>query len=124
MTDTRTEATLTWVCVCCLCMEANGDACDCTDEVHPDAKFYSSGEPPHPSGLLGAYPPDAELTIGMLLDEHDEGCPNRIAGRWDEAECTCEHVDFSRRPCAGCGSSLGGDRHAITMWTRPNEEER
>lgn len=65
---------------------------------------------------------DDELSAGMLWDEH-ECLPDT---EWDDVpgdhECECERIDFvhgDRNPCDGCGSTLGGDREALTLWHDP-----
>lgn len=87
-----------WVCVDCMLTHANGE---CGED--PDR------EP------LSAIPGGHAVTMGMLLEEHHSECPNRIAGlrEWD---CDCEHRAFSASSCEGCGSDLGGERHALTLW--------
>jgi len=61
-----------------------------------------------------------EVTMGMLAAEHADDCPVRITGEWpDNYECECERRDFSWRRCDGCGSTLGGERHAFTVWAEP-----
>lgn len=39
----------------------------------------------------------------------DEAC--------DRGECECDVMSFSWSDCEGCGSWLGGERHAFTYWT-------
>lgn len=105
------EATLTWVCVCCLMRLANDDVTGCENSCAPD----------HAPSLLTSYPGDADLTIGMLIEEHPPECENRQAaeaGIANEVECECETITFSKSWCDGCGSPLAGERHAVTMWTR------
>jgi hypothetical protein len=107
MVTARTVATLTWVCTCCLLKLANDDTSGCE---------YSCTSDDHPSRWLEEYPDDADLTIGMLIAEHDETCPARTD---PGLECFgCEEREFSRIPCAGCGTYLAGARHAVTMWTK------
>lgn len=63
---------------------------------------------------LSRIPVGAEVTAGLMADEHDGDCPN--FGEWIGAECDCEHRDFTWSDCDGCGSSLGGSRDALTVW--------
>jgi hypothetical protein len=108
MVTTRTVATLTWVCTCCLLKLANDDTSGC--------EYSCTSDDCHPSRWLEQYPDDADLTIGMLIAEHDETCPARTD---PGLECFgCEEREFSRIPCAGCGTYLAGARHAVTMWTK------
>ena len=84
-----------WVCQCCLMAQA-ADGCD---ECDHDREPLSLITPPH------------TVTLGMLLEEHNEGCP-----RDRDIDCDCEQITFSWSSCDGCGSPLGGDRHAMTLW--------
>lgn len=112
----HTTATLTWVCPCCIQRLANDDTSGCEYTCGPD----------HAPQLLTAYGDDADLTIGMLWSEHVEGCPNRLldnqspTNRDEQVECECETITFSKSWCDGCGSPLGGERRAVTMWTVPS----
>lgn len=84
-----------WVCVDCLMMAANDEA-----PVDPDPTQ------PEPWAIENA----TDVTMGLLLSEHySNDCD-------EEAECDCETRDFSWSPCDGCGSTLGGSRHAFTWW--------
>lgn len=111
-TTTRTDATLTWVCTCCLLKLANDDTSGCEDSC-------TIGTDDHPARWLEQYPGDTDLTIGMLRREHWRECPNRHPSAGGAYECNCETIDFTSTPCAGCGSHLAGSRHAVTMWTTP-----
>lgn len=100
---TNREPTVTqWVCPCCFILHCNGDRCECPSEDHPD-------------GLMGLFE-GLELTAGMLREEHADDCFNP----YDESEyeCDCETDSFSRSSCDGCGSHLGGERHAMTGWIK------
>jgi hypothetical protein len=78
-----------WVCVDCLMLHANGETAE-----NPDMP---------PLGLLEGQ----EVTLGILKEQH-RGCDD---------DCTdCETQEFSWCRCEGCGSSLGGSRHAMTVW--------
>lgn len=109
---TRTGYTI-WVCHDCTMMLANGERMEGADR--------------EPLGLLTA----ADVTLGMLADEHHDDCDlrNSYAARETENlfglperteihECNleCEVNGFSWQPCEGCGSTLGGDRDAVTVW--------
>lgn len=88
-----------WVCAECLMMHANGE---------------TGGDPDRePLGLLD----NCVTTLGLVYEEHE-------CGKEDdpdlEIECECDTQEFSSSRCEGCGSALGGSRHALTMWT---EEE-
>lgn len=127
MPGTRTEATLVWVCSCCISSLVNDDRSGCEEfcdtPPHRDSAFYvdhNPDAPKHHTLLLTLFPDDADLTAGMLWDEHDETCANRLAGEWVE-ECSCETITFSSSACAGCGG-LPGERHAVTIWTQPEEK--
>lgn len=106
MPGKRNVPTLLWVCVDCIVLEANG-------EMPTDP---TPGEPEPLSDI----PADCDLTVGMMASEHDEDCPVREQLESNSAvdtECECEHRSFSWSQCDGCGSSLGGERFALTMWT-------
>jgi hypothetical protein len=52
---------------------------------------------------------DFEVTMGMDREEHECG---------GAEECDCEVRSFSMSACEGCGSDLGGERYAMTIWER------
>ena len=59
---------------------------------------------------------DTEIpTMGLLWEEHDDGCANRAAGESLE-DCECDRRTFDKSPCGACGSHLAGSRHAYTVW--------
>ena len=86
---------LIWVCVDCMFVHANGET-----ESEPDRE---------PLNLLEGQ----EVTLGMLYSEHS--CGRETDPDMSE-ECECEQQDFSWSRCEGCGSTLGGSRHAMTVW--------
>lgn len=94
---------LLWVCTDCMFTHANGEASD-------DPSYTPDREP---LCLIG---PGETVTLGMTWEKHAEDCPNRAAHSFED-ECDCEHVTFSWSPCQGCGSTLGGDRFAMTLWS-------
>jgi hypothetical protein len=51
------------------------------------------------------------VTIGLTADEHDDGCTR-------DGDCSCERQSFSWQRCDLCDTTLGGERHAVTFWTR------
>jgi len=55
----------------------------------------------------------AEVTAGMVFDEHECGRENGE----EIDECDCERIEFSSSSCDGCGSHLAGSREALTVWT-------
>ena len=57
---------------------------------------------------------DALVTAGMLSRDHD--CENRWVGFRTMIGCGEELRDFDTRACDGCGSTLAGTRHALTVW--------
>jgi len=115
MQDTRATFTI-WVCTDCLMMEANGECGE-----NPDRE---------PLNLLEG----VEATLGLMADAHHEDCDyrNSMAARETEElfgvpdgeertdvyDCNldCENDEFSMSRCEGCGSPLGGSRHAMTVW--------
>lgn len=94
------EPTTYWVCLDCYFTHHGVRE----DETPPDC------EP------LSLIPEKAKVTAGLLLKEHAEDCPNRLAGCWDDVECDCERMTFTWSSCDGCGSHLGGSREALTVW--------
>lgn len=44
---------------------------------------------------------------------HEEGCTND-----GSEDCGCETREFSWSQCGTCGSTLGGSRHAVTLFPR------
>lgn len=91
---TARETYTIWVCVDCMQHAANGECGGCDDEQHDRP----------PLGLLDG----VECTLGLIADEHE--CDP------DGPLCECEDVEFSWHQCEGCGSTLGGSRHAMTVW--------
>lgn len=88
----------------------------CTDcyFCHHGTSEEERGEA-YPENVLSLIPEDAEVTAGMMWEEHAEDCPNRIAGE-NVDECECEQITFTWSSCEGCGSALGGSRDALTVW--------
>lgn len=114
----RTEPQGTiWVCLDCMMTDANGELPDDRDESQPE-----------PWALWADWPA-GELTMGTLDHEcrvTDHTCQDADGYESDDCECPageiadecdCEHDSFSWRHCEGCGSSLGGERHAYTYWS-------
>lgn len=83
------------VCLCCMLAHAADGCGECDHDREP----WSLITPPH------------TVTMGLLAEEHRDGCDREEAG-----ECDCEHEGFSWSSCEGCGSPLGGDRWAFTLW--------
>lgn len=96
--DTR-EAYTVWVCVDCY-LTHHGVR---EDNTPPDR------EP------LALIPAAADVFSGMAWDEHD--CVNAVdIDPWrGPVECECERQTFSRSVCGGCGSTLAGEREALTV---------
>lgn len=90
-----------WVCDCCLfAREGDGDGCD--------GNGGCAGEP---WKLIGDH---ESVTLGKTYEEHS--CGIESGERMSAAECDCECREFSWSSCDGCGSPLGGRRHAYTLW--------
>lgn len=103
MSDTYTV----WLCQCCMIAAVNGEPCQCCYGVEEH-----QGCDEHPAGLLGKLEGE-HITPGILFEQHDQACPVHQHG----GECYgCETRTFSWSPCDGCGSTLGGERHAFTGW--------
>lgn len=91
------------VCECCMFVHANGECCA---EDHDR----------EPLSLIGD---GASVTMGLSADEHNENCTPK--DREVEA-CECDQLGFSWSSCEGCGSSLGGDRYALTLWNESDSD--
>lgn len=96
------DATLLWVCTDCYL-------------THHGYDEHELGTTPdrEPLSLI---PDDAEVTAGMLAEEHECAKREDYEAHRDE-ECECEQLTFTWSACDGCGSTLGGSRDALTMWT-------
>lgn len=102
MTDTFPA----WVCICCFSMLVNGEPCDCGEQGY-DADGIGKS---HPFSLMELLKDD-EPTPGLMRYDHCTGCP-------EGGDCGCDAWDFSWQACQGCGSHLGGERHAVTGWIK------
>lgn len=84
------------ICVDCLYVLANGvDSDEQAIAAENMAKLWKN----------------TNITLGALTDE----CGHNDATS-EEHAYNCEQLGFSWSPCDGCGSTLGGDRHAATAW--------
>lgn len=101
------ETCTIWVCVCCMLVHANGECCD---QEHGDVDY------PEP---LSAIAPEDNITAGMFEHEHAADCLFNQQNP-EYQECDCETTNFSWSFCEGCGSTLGGSRHAMTLWIGEN----
>jgi hypothetical protein len=84
------------VCVDCMVLHANGEYDHDRDPSEPE-----------PLSLIG---PGYSVTMGV--SEHSEHCTEVDR----EEGCDCDQLGFSWSRCEGCGSTLGGDRFALTLW--------
>lgn len=101
MMTTKQEHCTGWICTDCMILLANGDTpVDMSEEE--TATWLDSLS-------------DDEMTPGLVSEEHDEDCPNHH-DEWKGEECYCERQEFSWSACDSCGSKLGGERHAVTIW--------
>jgi hypothetical protein len=86
-----------WVCQCCMLVAANGECCD----EHVDGQ-----------GVLSRIAEGYRVTLGSSSEEHRDTCTSV-----DRREgCDCDYIDLSQSWCEGCGSTLHGERHALTVW--------
>jgi hypothetical protein len=101
---------LIWVCSDCMFHEANGECSSCAGQTHEQ----DSHDRP-PLGLLEGQ----DISLGMLFEKHAHGCAvhdhNDHVDDFAECDKDCENDDFSWSECEGCGSNLGGSRHAMTI---------
>jgi hypothetical protein len=87
-----------WVCAdCYLAHHGIDDETDATPDCEPLSRIGD----------------DVDVTAGMLSEEHADDCDPSAD---DYEECDCETQSFSWSQCEGCGSQLGGERHALTLW--------
>ena len=105
-----------WLCEHCYIHLVNGD-CTKPDTCHVGLHEWEvdATDENDPLHLFG----DMHVTPGMLSEEHHEWCPNHTGAY--EADCDCETHSFSWSACDGCGSNLGGVRHAVTGWIKEGE---
>lgn len=90
-----------WMCQDCMLHHCNGECGSChTDEGHDR----------EPLGLVD----DTEVAMGMLNSEHAKDCGRRTGSY--VSDCDCEIDPLSTSACQGCGSTLHGKRHAMTLW--------
>lgn len=105
----RVHSSGLWLCTCCMLAHA-ADGCGCL----PNGQTHDR-EP------LSAIPAHLDLAMGLSRDEHDDQCPNRDDEESERVACDCEIRDFTWSTCDGCGSHLGGERHAFTLFYRSTE---
>lgn len=88
-----------WVCVDCLHLAANGELPE--DATTPTGELTERGRElfESPANLPGSYPGADHSDCG-----HDGDHDTLIE---------CETHEFSWSPCDGCGTRLGGSRHAM-----------
>jgi hypothetical protein len=97
-----------WACVDCLFLLANGETPEGWTEEETQA-------------WLAKIERRADGGDWELGGEHDDDCPNvdHETGQWlGNADCWCEHQEFSWSSCDVCGSQLGGSRDAVTWYPR------
>lgn len=82
---------------------------DCMLEHHYPGEMEGTGEEwrNYPNAKLGS------ITAGILCDRRDD---DYHLYESDEHSEECETLTFSWFRCDGCGSTLGGSRHAFTVW--------
>ncbi len=95
-----------WICTHCFIHLVNGD---CTE---PDTCPWGSDDVPADAPVPMHLFEGMHITPGMLSEHHE--CAEQFSARAEE--CDCETREFSWRFCDGCGSNLGGERHAVTGW--------
>lgn len=95
------------ICGDCLHHLANGECGNCHEE--------------HDREPLCIIPETDNVTLGLLQEDHAEGCEFKAAGVYSAGhECDCENLGFSWQACDACGSTLGGDRFAAVGWAGEN----
>lgn len=97
MTRTTVPLYVVWVCVDCL-FAREGDAPESPDR--------------EPWNLLAG----EDVTHGLLLGESDCECDPETGDPCSEEHSECQRREFSWQACGACGSTLGGEREAYTVW--------
>ena len=98
----KTEPSPIQVCQDCLMVLANGENEYSTPE---DEVIHAEG--------IGKRLEGYEVTLGWT--DYPNGNPGCEHG--GTADCFCDLLGFSWQQCDGCGSKLGGDRYAATIWS-------
>lgn len=112
MTDMNKH--VVWVCHDCLHHHANGECSSCPGELCE----------PHdrePLSLIEREPEGSFYTLGLPYEEHS--CGQEITPGDPAENCECDTKEFSWEQCGGCGTQLGGSRHALVLWT-PQQERK
>lgn len=109
---TATESVSCWCCTDCVMLFANGET---PPELSEDETAAWLAE-------IDRRTDGYDVACG---GEHEVGCENV---EWDgdgsyvswigSSDCSCEDMEFSWRQCETCGSTLGGSRHAVTLFRR------
>jgi hypothetical protein len=100
MMTAKEEACSIRVCVDCLMQLTNGE-CEYGDDTGERERTHLAGM----AKQLG----DHNVTLGWRFSEYpDDSCAHD--------GCECDQLGLSWSPCDGCGSTLGGDRYAATLW--------
>jgi hypothetical protein len=106
-----------WACDNCLFAHANGVDLRYESDHGMDYDPETNPSPePEPWSLLK---PGQHPALGMTVDAHDcEKNPEHEG--YDESadafDCDCETYELSRSSCDGCGNTLHGARHAVTVF--------
>lgn len=97
-----TETYTYWVCVDCHMTHHTGEAPDMPEGCEPWSKLEEG----------------QTATSGLLQAEHACGWEDMDRDSEPTCDYECEHVSFSWSDCDGCGSTLGGERFAYTVWEK------
>lgn len=93
-----------WVCSDCITLFANGETPPNMPEDETAAYLAS----------IDSRTDGYHVAVG---GEHADDCPNMVDGQWEgSTDCTCETEEFLWRQCGACGSTVGGSRHAVTLF--------
>lgn len=98
------------ICSCCMLLLANGECCDGSDDDVP------CGTPERLAAYVmsGTSAGTHYITLGTVTDDCEHNL--RDDAQADAHTENCERFGFSWDPCDTCGSNLGGDRYAATVW--------
>lgn len=87
--------------------------------VHANGETENENLEREPLSLLKGM----EISLGMSRDEHECQDEAGLTAFERDEDCDCENTTFSWSACEGCGCTLGGSRHALTVWGEADDED-
>lgn len=92
-----------WACTDCMILLANGE--EPPERTEDELRAWHAAITRCTEGTT--------VTIGRMLGEDGCECPDTSSvDHWEG----CERLAFTWSSCDHCGSTLGGERHAVTFW--------